>query len=349
MGEVFSFHPTDALAGYGPLARRSVDERATPRPGDIAPRSPAAGAAPRVALISNPKSHRNRNRIRDELANRPDLLFRAPQSRTELADTLAELAAQSVDLLIVDGGDGTIRDVMSAAVDIFGERMPRIALLPSGKTNALALDLGVPLDWGIDAIITAAQRSQFVARTPVEVRRADRDAPVLRGFLLGAGAFVRATSLAQHTHRLGAFNGLAVGLSLILAIGQTLLGSARNPWRRGEMMRVRAGNRGALRMPFYLVFASTLQALPLGLKPFGRVRSGLKLLTVAAPPRWLLAGVPALLTGSEAQWLDDAGYRRVDADRIELTTEDGFILDGEKYPGGDVVIGRGAPIWFVVP
>src|SRR3546814_15016806 len=76
--------------------------------------------------------------------------------------------------LVVDGGDGTVRDVISAAPAAFGDRMPRMAILPSGKTNALALDLGVPLDWAVADVVEAAARGQFVRRAPIEIYRDGR-------------------------------------------------------------------------------------------------------------------------------------------------------------------------------
>src|SRR3546814_18768147 len=63
-------------------------------------------------------------------------------------ETLERIAAEGVDLLVVDGGDGTVRDVISAAPAAFGDRMPRMAILPSGQTNALAPAPGVPLEIG---------------------------------------------------------------------------------------------------------------------------------------------------------------------------------------------------------
>src|SRR3546814_6076091 len=57
----------------------------------------------------------------------------------------------------------------------FGDRMPRMAILPSGKTNALALDLGVPLDWAVADVVEAAARGQFVRRAPIEIYRDGAD------------------------------------------------------------------------------------------------------------------------------------------------------------------------------
>ncbi|HVJ00108.1 MAG TPA: acylglycerol kinase family protein [Sphingomonas sp.] len=341
----------DGGALIGPRARhddRVVRPivRAQPAPVIFAPgRHPL----PRVGVVSNPKSHRNRARAHRVLELPDDVRFETPASWAALNETLERFAAEGVDLLVVDGGDGTVRDVISAAPAAFGDRMPRMAILPSGKTNALALDLGVPLDWTVGHVVEAAAQGQFVRRAPIEVYRDGAGQPDVRGFLFGAGAFVRATKVAQRTHRFGAFNGLAVGLSLTLGIAQTFFGKATNPWRVGERMRLEtdAGHRADRN--FYILFASTLERLPLHLKPFGRKRAGLKLLAVDAPPKRMAVTVPALLAGSEGAWLDRAGYRRTDLRAFDLSLDGGFILDGELYRGGDLTVRSGAPIDFAVP
>ena len=58
-----------------------------------------------------------------------------------------------------------------------------------------------------------------------------RDGRTLRGFLFGTGAFVSATALAQRTHRVGAFHGVAVTLALGWAVLQTIFGRATSQWR----------------------------------------------------------------------------------------------------------------------
>ena len=97
------------------------------------------------------------------------------------------------------------------------------------------------------------------------------------------------------------------------------------------------------------MLASTLETLPPGIRPFGSARPGLKTLTIDAPPRRILAAVGPLLAGSEAAWLERAGFHRVDAPSVDLDVEGGFILDGEEFPGGAYRLSEGAPISFVVP
>ncbi len=315
------------------------------------------GTRPRlIGLISNPRSHRYRQQAAT-LLRRPDILSAAPRTRAELCDVLADFAHRGIDLLAIDGGDGTIRDVLTCAGSLWGDAWPDIALLPSGKTNALAVDLGVPAGWTLDDAIEAAVHGEMVQRSPIAIERRGSAEPAVRGFLFGAGAFVDATELAQHTHRAGAFNGLAVALALTGAIASTMFGGAASRWRAGSRMRLRF-REGAQPMHGYaaqsdgrryMMLASTLDRLPVGLKPFGARRGGLKALVVDGPPRRLALNLLPLLSGSETERLERDGYHRIDADAIEVDLDGGFILDGEIFPGGGYLLRKAPPLRFITP
>ncbi|QNE32211.1 diacylglycerol kinase [Sphingomonas sp. NBWT7] len=327
----------------GTLSSRVRDEAVERRTRFAAPHSL------RVGVILNQRAHRNLASERMLPAVSPQLDWAAPNTMGDLSRALARFATNGIDLLVIDGGDGTIRDTLSAAHAYFPAGLPPIALVPSGKTNALALDVGVPSDWTVHDAIAAANTGRIVRRTPIEITREGEDAPSLSGFIFGAGAFVKATALAQQTHRLGAFKGLAVGMSLLGAIAQTLFAGRDNAWRRGVPVGIELEDGRTLEQDLYLLLASTLERLPLGIKPFGAVRDGLKVLGVDAPPRQLLTSFPAVLAGSEAAWLERLGYHRRDFARLTLSLSAGFILDGEQYPGSRLTLARGRAIDFIVP
>ncbi len=314
----------------------------------------SAAARIRTGIICNPKSHRNRSSVE---ATRPfvsgTVLAATPRTQAELAEVLTDFARLNIELLVIDGGDGTIRDVLTCGATIWKDAWPKVAIVPSGKTNALALDLGLPDDWSLGRALTAARDGHIVARSPIEVAR-EGGAP-LRGFLFGAGAFVSATALAQRTHHAGAFKGVAVGLATGWGILQTLVGRASSAWRRGERMRVLypaiagAGANTDTDRARYILLASTLVRMPVGVRPFGRPREGMKTLLVDAPPRMLAIGAPLVVGGASPAWLDRAGYHRIDTPSFGLHIDADFIIDGEVYPGGDLTVSQAAPIRFVVP
>lgn len=308
-----------------------------------------------VGLIANPRSHRNQG-MAAPFSRHSNVIGRAPTTRAELQDVLLMFAVRGIDILAIDGGDGTVRDVLTCAGDIWGVAWPDILLLPTGKTNALAGDIGIPAKWSLKNGIAAAANGRIAVRSPLEIAPTTGDGIKVRGFILGVGAFVDATALAQRTHRFGAFNGVAVGLALGWAISQTLFGGADSRWRAGSKITIAYGasaTRMHSTMPDgaddrYLLFASTLHRLPIGLKPFGKPRPGLKTLVVDAPPRGLPAMLAPLLAGSETAKLERRGYHRVDSDRLSIDIEGSFILDGETFPPGSYLVHEAAPLRFII-
>ena len=148
-----------------------------------------------------------------------------------------------------------------------------------------------------------------------------------------------------------------MGLALAWGIGQTMFGHDGSDWRRGSGITLRYPET-ATRMhgsipdggrDRYLMVASTLHRMPLGIRPFGPVRGGLKTLVVDAPPRKLAASLGPLLAGSQSPVLEARGYHRVDAKSVAIDIATGFILDGEKFPAGSYVLREAQSLRFVVP
>ena len=298
----------------------------------------------RAGVIRNTASHRNRGGGRGPL---PDhVLAILPESPEELAVGLRDFAQRGVNLVVIDGGDGTIREVLTRLPEAFSDQIPRLAIVPSGKTNALALDIGTPLGTSLEALMAAALAGRPTkTRTCLEVVRAGQLRPESRGFLLGLGAFVRATELAQKHHGLGLFDNAAIAVTLAGAAVQTFTGFGG--WRSGE--NAAFSFAGETPRAWFLVLASTLKRLPLGLKPFGEPRIGLKVLTVTAPPRRLIRAVPKILAGGDEIWLPAAGYERHDVDAFTAVFEGDFVLDGEIFRGGQLTIREGPRLEFVTP
>lgn len=300
----------------------------------------------RVGLIRNQKSHRNQG-----VGPRPlpeSVLEVVPDDPAQLFPALRRFKAEGVDLVVINGGDGTVREVMTRLPEAYGGPLPRLAVVPNGKTNALALDIGTPLGTTLEQLLASASVGRPVKRRHcLEIVRAGQSMPERRGFLLGLGAFVRGTKLAQKNHGLGLFDNAAIGMTMIGAAAGTFLGGPSDPWRRGEAMSLSfaAGPEQA----WFLVLASTLKRLPLGLKPFGPPREGLKVLAVAAPPRRFARALPILLRGDTAPWLAGAGYRQHDLPIFEITHPGNYVLDGEIYEGGAYAVRQGPELEFVIP
>ncbi|MBE7216895.1 MAG: diacylglycerol kinase [Caulobacteraceae bacterium] len=315
------------------------------RSGPAAQAAAAAARPARVGVIRNPQARRHR--VGAPPARPAGVRVEEPRSREALAAALRGFASEGLDLLVVDGGDGTVREVLGLAPEAFGGGPPRIAVLPSGTTNVLAADLGARPGWSLAAAM-ASPRSAL--RTPLEVRRSDKAEPLRRGFIFGAGVYVEAVRLAERARRSRAVGGAAlVGAALAQMGARTALGGREGAWRAGVRMRLRHGKEQAREEARFLLLASTLARMPLGVKPFGPPREGLKVLDVAGAPRRLRWALPLLLSGADRPWLAGAGYRRADPDRLEVTLRTPYVLDGDEFEGGDLVLTPGAPLEFAVP
>ncbi|MEL7446706.1 MAG: diacylglycerol kinase family protein [Pseudomonadota bacterium] len=315
-----------------------------------------AGEAPTVGVIYNPRSHRNKGKDFD-CGVCPDVFIAQPGDRSQLPKALERLAAKGIDLLVINGGDGTVRDVLTCGQAVFGDDWPPVAVLPKGKTNALTVDLGVPLDWTLQDAIDALDEGGSVRRRPMEIEALSVQSSEVYGFILGAGSFTHATQAGQSAHKLGAFNSMVVGVTITWAIIQSIFGSRMNKWRRGTRMDIRLDQSGA-RLEHsgkgdperrQLLFASTLERLPAGLKPFGTLRKGLKLVAMDQVSRLTTTLMPAIARGWTPKGLRKSGYHQVAVSSFTLEIDGQFILDGEAFPAGKYRIGQGPELEFVTP
>jgi len=313
------------------------------------------GEAPRVGVIYNPRSHGNQGADFD-CGISPHVHIAQPGDRSQLPDALAEFAALQIDLLVINGGDGTVRDVLTCGAPIFGDDWPALAVLPKGKTNALTVDLGVSRHWTLQNAIDALDGGRRIRRRPVAITRLDSDdASELFGFIMGAGAFTTATRAGQSAHRLGAFNAMAVGVTTLWGVAQWLFATRGNAWRRGAKMTIGLG-AGEVPMAHsghgdpawrQIVFATTLETLPAGLRPFGKLRDGLRLAALDQIDRRSALSLPGVLRGKTGPHLREKGIHQVATPHFTLDIADQFIFDGEAFPAGRYRVGQGPELEFV--
>ncbi|MGB3737958.1 MAG: acylglycerol kinase family protein [Pontixanthobacter sp.] len=323
--------------------------------------SNARAKAPVIGVIYNPRSHRNRGQDLD-VANRANVFVEQPDGKEDIAAALERLHARNIDYLIVNGGDGTVRDVLTQGQHVFRDAWPELAVLPKGKTNALNVDLGAPADWTLTQAVDAWPHARRLPRRPIAVEDMSGDDPGRRlGFIMGGGAFTLGVRAGQDAHRMGAFNSLAVGVTTAWGVTSILMGRARNKWRRGTPMRFTIGPKkrelphcdGPQAQRRCLFLASTLERFPADMKlfgPGGTVRNrGLKLLVLDRPKRRIFAMVPALLAGFVPAWAKRGGFRQLAAEEFTLQIGDEYILDGEAYPAGTYRVSQGPRLVFLVP
>ena len=104
------------------------------------------GQRPHIGVLINPLSGGNLNglgSIRRIIRDNPGVIHRDVQTPREVLDALLDFARRNVDLLAVNGGDGTVQAVLT---NLFLHQpfsaMPLLAVLQSGTTSMTARDVG---------------------------------------------------------------------------------------------------------------------------------------------------------------------------------------------------------------
>ena len=149
----------------------------------------------KAALLYNSRSGGRRAQRRDDLQAALKILASAgveanltlTQSSTDAADQARKAIADGCDAVFACGGDGTVHDVLQA---IAGTRVA-LGVIPMGTANALAHDLGLPLEpaKAVSAVLEGELRRVAVGR--VEVRGFDNN-PATRYFTVAVGIGVDA-------------------------------------------------------------------------------------------------------------------------------------------------------------
>jgi diacylglycerol kinase (ATP) len=327
-----------------------------------APVEPSGKGGRLVGLISNPNSGRNRKHLRAIeriVANHPRVHHCPTQGAADIPTALSLLAERSVEVLAINGGDGTVARVLTHLLeDAPFERLPLIALLPGGTTNMNAGDVGLrgSLAGAVQRLCHWADDDRCEGRLLRRaILRVDPGAgqPVGYGMFFGTGAIIHGIEYCRASiHTRGVANEIGPGL----AMARTLWGIARGDRRFARSVAVSVALDGAppaRAEDILILLVSSLERLFLGMRPYwGKEDAPLHVSIIRAGADHLLWNLPALLRGKPGRHVGvAAGYRSCNVGRISLTLDGPWTLDGEMYQAsrkaGPVIITDGGPVTFI--
>jgi len=318
---------------------------------------------PRIALLSNPKSTGNLAqlpRIRAYCADHPDIFHYEVEHAYQVGDALRTIARIRPKVLVINGGDGTVQAALTELYNggHFGVSPPPVAVLPSGKTNLIALDLGAHGDpiTALERLIEIAQGDItpfVVARELIALRNGENgDRPVIGMFLGGAGLADTMLYCRNKIYPLGLPNSFAHVITAIALLAKMVLRVKSNflppdPQPLSVSLR-EEGDMISGR--FSLLAVTTLEKLLLSGELGGRREGVLKLLAIEQQPMSLVRGFAASLLGK----LGRSKVRGVHFEEANEITIEGdssdVILDGETFRaevGSPINLKPAAPLSFV--
>lgn len=315
-----------------------------------------------VALLSNPRSTGNRDmlpRIRAFCAGRPDVFHYEVEQVGQIAVALESIARVRPRVLVVNGGDGTVQATLTELYNggQFGREPPPMAVLPNGKTNLIALDLGASGDplVALERIVALARsdlKPHVVERELIALTEGDTpiNRPVLGMFLGGAG-FADTILYCRHKiYPLGLPNGLSHVLAGILVLFSAIFGvRGRYLPPAPQPVKVSLIREGQSSQRFAFLIVTTLEKMLLGSKSAGRA-SGLKLMAVDQSPLALLKALIASIRGRLGEH-PVTGVHVEQGDVIRIESErSSVILDGEEFhalKGRPIVLRSTPPVSFL--
>ncbi len=298
-----------------------------------------------VALLSNPRSTGNvamLPRIRTFCAQRSDIFHYEVEDVRQIADALQTIARVNPKILVINGGDGTVQAAMTELHHgaHFGNTPPPIAVLPNGKTNLIALDLGAGGDpiASLERIMEIASTDltgHIVGRELITLTGGDAsDRPVLGMFLGGAGLADSILYCRHKIYPLGLPNGVSHALTA-MAIVFSLLFRIR-VWflpPRAQPVRVSVIHQGELKGRFSLLVVTTLEKLLLNSQLAKDDATGgpLKLMMVDQNPLALFRLIWASLSGKLGR-SQFSGVHLSHGSEIRIEGDHSSVLfDGELF------------------
>ena len=317
----------------------------------------------RIALLSNPKSTGNLAqlpKIREYCADHPDVFHYEVEHASQIGEAIRSIARVRPKVLAINGGDGTVQAALTELTNgaHFGDTPPPVAVLPSGKTNLIALDLGArgdPVE-ALERLIELARTDDLapytVARELIALRHGEDDKPVIGMFLGGAGLADTMLYCRDKIYPLGLPNGVAHALTALAAAAKQILrlkASFLPPDSKPVSVSL-SEQQDPITGRFSVLAVTTLEKLLLA-TDFGAHRAGtLKLLAIEAQPETVIGAVFARILGRLGRE-KVRGVHFEEANEITIEGESSnLILDGETFraePGRPVRLRPAQPLSFV--
>lgn len=306
----------------------------------------------KIGVITNPHSKLNRKN-----PSRPRRLayilgeqgvFEMTESVDHLQQVAENFLDKNIDVLAINGGDGTISHTLSAFIKVYGDKpLPKVALLKGGTMNVTAVNLGIK--GGPEELL-----SLLLEKTSLSEKLEVVSVPSIHvnhnyGFIYadGTSANILKEFYKKKTGSLGAvWLGVRIWASALFntAFAKSLIKSS-SVELISEDYSTAHNSLG--------VFASTIKKLPLGLPIFCHAGKGdshnIHALSVLVEPqklRWKFLQVIFSKTLGRSTVKESFICEHL---KVRVAENFLYTIDGELYEsdGKDVEIQRGPVIEFV--
>lgn len=314
----------------------------------------------RLGLISNPLSGGNRKHlpvIQKLLAGHPEISHFRASTPSGVGSALSEFAQRGVDIVVVNGGDGTIHAVLTDLFRRSAKPLPLLALLRSGTASMIARDIGLhgpqrpALERLLTWVDTGRGNATIVQRPVLKVKRTLGRKPFYGMFFGAAGICQGIRFCLNRVHTKGLGGEIAAGVTLVRFLISAIRGKKNLLFP--VPITIGLDKEPAQKQDTLLIIISTLERLFLGLRPYwGTEAAPIYYTALSARPKYLLRALPFLLRGRRNHLcIPKHGYFSRNIREAQLTFSGGFTLDGQLYAPDtgveSVTVSKGEPALFL--
>ena len=273
------------------------------------------------------------------------------QDRSDLLPLMKRAREEKREHILIEGGDGTVRTVMTALLNSYpdDEILPAVSILPRGTTNQIARNIGLKDLSDLKEIQKGNIRSHVTSLVQIDRvnQEPDPSNPVY-GFLFSTGALPHVSRFAQD--KLNG-NGVGGGTAVVGAVLKAVTGDKTRlmpPAKHKMKAKLSGETLFKHKGPALGTIMTTLPSLMLGLDPFwGEEDAPLRMTWADSDSRKLGRNVAGLWMGRKQDRAQD-GYHSHNIDRLTLKSKAPATLDGDflELSGEKLRISASRPVTF---
>lgn len=319
---------------------------------------PEEGQCRRIGVLTNPLSGGNKKggrAVQTLLASYPEILHRNATNPGQMLRVLTDFAETDTDLIVINGGDGTIQAVLTILErEKLFTRPPLLALLCAGTTSMLPRDVGVAgsptaalqriIEWSKGADTDLVINSRPI----LQVKRQGKEP--LCGMFFGAGAICEGIKIFHSKDNPMGWRGQLMPALTMLRMLLAILFNSQAQLPPLSHKASLNGSEARERTDLFL-FVTSLERLFMGMRPYwGEEDAPLYYTAIAAKPKYLLRVLCSLFRSNLSRHATVSnGYTSHKVQDIKLIMKGDFTLDGELYDAGEgsVAISASKPVLFL--
>ncbi len=313
---------------------------------------------PGIGIITNPHSRRNkrypeRMRRLGYMLGRHDT-YELTNCIEDIEEVAQEFKANEIDVLALNGGDGTNHVTLSHFIEVYGdEPLPKIALLRGGTMNTVSAALGIR---GKPSTLLANLVEKYYTGRPFETSMRDilkvtDDDQTRYGFIFGNGLVANFLELYYGTGNPSPTTAavlLAKAIATLPVGGGELIDHIMRPFNASiEMPHLTWQERD-----YSAVIASTVDQIGLGFRPFTRCQEregAFHLIGVTAGALGVATSFPRIRLGLP---LDESKFpNEVSEQAIFRSSEPiSYTIDGDMHvaESGEVTLECGPRLEIII-